>query len=112
MCSPCARQETISGYGVSVRLEIGLASPGRKLMRGGAACVLRLAVVAGRSWPAPLPSSPPSGRTAPLSIGSAQATGSFFTAGRLSQRLPAATMQLIPLGVVLTTVQVSFSWEK
>ena len=38
--------------------------------------------------------------------------GPLFTTGRLSQRLPAATMQLMPAGVVLTTVQVSFSWEK
>jgi hypothetical protein len=42
----------------------------------------------------------------------AQAIGSFFTAGRLSQRLPAATMQLTPVGVVLTTVQVPFSSEE
>ena len=44
--------------------------------------------------------------------GAAQAIGSFFTAGRLSQRLPAATMQLTPVGVVLTTVQVPFSSEE
>jgi hypothetical protein len=85
-----------------------LASPGRKLMRGGAACVLRLAVVARPI----VASAVTQQRTGPPLLGSAQAMGSFFTAGRLSQRLPAATMQLIPLGVVLTTVQVSFSWEK
>jgi hypothetical protein len=42
----------------------------------------------------------------------AQAIGSFLASGRLSQRLPAATMQLIPVGVVLTTVQVPFSSEE
>ena len=41
-----------------------------------------------------------------------QAIGSFFTAGRLSQRFPAATMQLMPVGVVLTTVQVPFCSEE
>jgi len=40
-----------------------------------------------------------------------QAIGSFLRSGRLSQLLPAATMQLRPLGVVLTTVQVFFSSE-
>ena len=35
-----------------------------------------------------------------------QAIGSVFRKGRLSQLLPAATMQLRPFGVVLTTVQV------
>ena len=40
-----------------------------------------------------------------------QAVGSALIAGRLSQVLPAATMQLRPLGVVLTTVQVFFSSE-
>lgn len=35
-----------------------------------------------------------------------QAMGSWLTNGIVSQRLPAATMQLLPAGVVLTTVQV------
>ncbi len=35
-----------------------------------------------------------------------QAMGSWLTNGMVSQRLPAATMQLLPDGVVLTTVQV------
>ena len=43
--------------------------------------------------------------------GSAQAIGSVLMNGRLSQLLPAATMQLRPLGVVLTTVQVFLSSE-
>ena len=41
----------------------------------------------------------------------AQAIGSVLMNGRLSQLLPAATMQLRPLGVVLTTVQVFLSSE-
>ena len=44
--------------------------------------------------------SPSGGRTDPYAI------GSFLRKGRLSQLLPAATMQLRPAGVVLTTVQV------
>ena len=38
----------------------------------------------------------------------AYAIGSLLMKGRLSHFLPAATMQLMPFGVVLTTVQVSF----
>lgn len=46
-----------------------------------------------------------------LVIPSTQAIGSSLANGRASQRLPAATMQLLPLGVVLTTVQVFFLSE-
>src|SRR5690606_11475369 len=47
-----------------------------------------------------------------VAVGAPQAMGSVFIVGRFSQRLPAARMQLMPLGVVLTTVQVSFCCEK
>jgi len=40
-----------------------------------------------------------------------QAIGPSLISGRLSQDLPAATMQLTPVGVVLTTVQVRLSEE-
>lgn len=43
--------------------------------------------------------------------GGRQAIGSSLMYGRLSQRLPAATMQLTPVGVVLTTVHVPWSLE-
>jgi hypothetical protein len=43
--------------------------------------------------------------------GSAQAIGSDLISGRVSHVFPAATMQLRPAGVVLTTVQVPFSSE-
>ena len=47
---------------------------------------------------------------APLSLASEPyAIGSFLNKGRLSQLLPAATMQLRPAGVVLTTVHVFLS---
>lgn len=42
----------------------------------------------------------------------AYAIGSVLMKGRFSHRLPAATMQLMPFGVVLTTVQVSFSVDE
>ena len=47
-----------------------------------------------------------------VAVGAPQAMGSVLIAGRFSQRLPAARMQLMPFGVVLTTVQVSFCCEK
>ena len=51
------------------------------------------------------------GASADRGSAGAYAIGSVLMKGRLSHFLPAATMQLMPFGVVLTTVQVSFCVE-
>jgi hypothetical protein len=70
--------------------------------RGRVACATR-----GKDSGLAAAAAPPADR----SSAAAYAIGSLLMKGRLSHFLPAATMQLIPFGVVLTTVQVSFCVE-